>query len=116
MENKTGRTIVKGELLPLSVTLTKLGKHAEDCRRDDCFIATYPLKGLNAIKDGEAFEFKIDLAGLYWNDEVSNSYNFNEPENMPEVIHAGTYNLSVSLDLPSDLVEVKSNRLLVKVQ
>jgi hypothetical protein len=123
VENKSGHTATKDALRGLAISLTRYRKDAERCRWGDCFRATYRLSSLKELKSGEAFEAEIDLADLYWNDEISSQIDFNEPKNMAQVILAGSYYLSVSLYFPAAnstkreprAMEIRSNEISVKV-
>lgn len=124
VENKTDHTVDLKNHRDVIFKLTKHDKEIGNCHRSECLASTFPLKTNKIIKSGESFDFEADLTSLHWYDEISSAYDFREPENMAEVIQSGSYHLFMSLYLPAEnsakgnsrLVEIKSNKILVKFE
>src|SRR2546423_1082414 len=65
IENSSGHGVNLSNLHSVSINLIRYGKSKNFCIRGDCFLASKSLPKNKKLRNGESFEFQIDLTGLY---------------------------------------------------
>jgi len=123
IKNATGKTVNSKELRYVTFNLSKRGKDAEDIRSSELFTSFFLLCD-KQIKNGESFEFDVDLKSLNWKDSLSSAFDFTNTKNMFEAVPSGDYYLFGELLIPAEhstnedprVVSVKSNEVMVTVK
>jgi hypothetical protein len=121
IENKTGQAL-KMDTLAVTFNLSTHGKDLGKCRFRDCFVSnSIPGK---RIENGEAFEFEVNLAYLYWNNLIANGFDLRQPKNMFRVITSGEYQLFMEFAFPDEehstkadprQIAIRSNEILIRL-
>src|SRR5262249_41406807 len=90
-ENQNGREMAVGNAW-LSLRLSKHDNDADDCRKEDCFMADIPVA--KRIKNDEPFYDETDLTDLYWKNVIHSGDDLKRPKNLFTEVPPGKYYLS----------------------
>ena len=122
IENNTGQVLTT-DTFSVSFNLSINGKDLGERSCSDCYVSEFvPGK---KIKNGETFEFTVDLADLYWNKLIAGFVDLKRPKNMFKIIPAGEYHLFMEYGFPDEkhstkgdprTITIKSNEILIKMK